>query len=136
MHVKCKLLLPLVAAAFSSFLLPAHGQTSVASTRIRHATACMLKVLGSAPGVSDAKVGEDTKTGTARPYVQYHATERYPGGHLVRFMLFQQNKSSLWFMAGMSGQVRPSGSIDTHVTDYVTHQWELNCGVSANVLFN
>ena len=136
MHVKHRLLLPLVASVLSGFLLPVHGQTSAASARVRHATECMLKALESVPGVSDAKVGEATQTGVARPYVQYRAAERYPGGQLVRFTLWQPCKNSLCFMAGMSGQVGPSGSIDIHITDDVTHQWEVKCGVSANVLFN
>lgn len=136
MHVKRRLLLPLVSSVLLAFLLPAHGQTSATGARITHATSCMLKVLESVPGVSDAKLGEATQTGVARPYVQYHAAERYPGGQLVRFTLWQHNKGSLWFVAGMSGQVGPSGTIDIHVTDDVTHQWSIKCGVSANVLFN
>jgi hypothetical protein len=93
----------------------------------------MLKALESVPGVSDAKLGEATQ----RPYVQYRAAERYPGGQLVRFTLWQQSKTSLSFMAGMSGQVQNGSKLpDTHVTDAVINKWESRCGVSANVLFN
>ena len=95
----------------------------------------MLSVLKVVPGVSDPTSGEATRAGVTRPFIQYHAAERYPGGHFVRFNLQQASGSLIWFVAPLSGMVGIGGSIDLHVTDSVIQKWKTKCGVDANVLF-
>jgi len=93
-------------------------------------TACMLKVLMSVPGVSDAHLAISVDGGSEYPFLEYRATEQTQWLEPTRFTLQKGNSGQIWFQAMLPG----IGRLDTHVTDDVVKKWREQCGVVAVVL--
>jgi len=93
-------------------------------------TACMLKVLKTVPGVSDAHLGISVDGGSEYPFLEYRATEQTHWLEPTRFTLQKGNSGQIWFQAMLPG----IGRLDTHVTDDVVKKWREQCGVVAVVL--
>lgn len=95
---------------------------------------CMYKVLKTAPGVSEPKVGYVTSDGWTHPFIEYRAAEHDSWLEPTRFDVRRSGHHKYYFLAILPGIVPPGGHLDFHVTDAVTQKWRTECKVDAVVL--
>ena len=145
MYVRMKLvprlLVVLCTSATSTFV---YGKTSAELTRVKQATACMLKVLKTVPGVSNPRQGitvgipgqvQPAPGRIPRPYVEYRAAEEARWTTPTRFIFESASRNEIYFQTMLPGMVStPSSMPDTHITDVVTKKWKEQCGVQADIL--
>jgi hypothetical protein len=117
-------------AAWLAIAIPARAQTSGHALDLGQTTSCMLKVLNTVPGVSEARLGTSTNGGWIHPFLKYRAAEESHWVQPTRFDLQKSDKAKVWFMATLPGM----GTLDTHVTNVVVQEWKQQCGVVAVVL--
>lgn len=99
---------------------------------LRESAECMYKVLQTAPGVSDPKLGYVASDGWTHPYLEYQAAESSPSVQHPRFEAKKlDNGEGYWFLAVLSG----AGAPDVHISEAVMQRWKTRCGVAANILF-
>jgi len=146
MYVRMKLVPSLlVVLCISAISTCVYGKTSAELTRVKQATACMLKVLKTVPGVSNPRqgitVGIPGQVLPApgripRPYVEYEAAEMAHWTAPTRFIFESASKNEIYFQTMLPGMVSsPTSMPDTHITDVVTKKWKAQCGVQAGILF-
>jgi hypothetical protein len=91
----------------------------------------MLKVLKSAPGVSEPRMGYFQRQGKSYPFLEYRAAERTSWIEPTRFEAMEQLQYGHYgFLANLPG-IAP---LDMHVTDAVMKDWEAQCGVLGFIL--
>jgi hypothetical protein len=142
MKLAPRLLAVLCTSAISTFV---YGKTPAEFTRVKQATACMLKVLMTVPGVSGPRqgitVGIPGQVLPApgripRPYVEYRAAEMARWTTPTRFIFESASKNEVYFQAMLPGMVtNPRSMPDTHITDIIIKKWKAQCGVQADILF-
>jgi hypothetical protein len=132
LHMRNYLATVAFLAACFAMQSSARAQASDDALSLSKTTACMLKVLRTVPGVSEASLGTSTDGGWDHPFLEYRAAE---GSHWVqpnRFNLQKDDKGHVWFMAMLPGV----GKIDTQVTDIVVKKWKMRCDVAAVVILD
>ena len=113
----------------------AHDQVPTSTSRLTQATACMLNVLKTVPGVSEPRVGTIPSSGVMVPFVEYHAAEKASWAQPTRFVFQPTTNGTIWFQALLPGLVSTGTDVDWHVTKFVVEKWSTRCGVQASVLF-
>ncbi len=108
------------------------------SPPLERTEACMLGVLKSTAGVTDAKLGISNAQGWDQPFLEFDAQEKARWGGYTRFYLQKSTDpvhGPFEFMAYLSGLSAPGEGIDIHVSDTVMQEWLAQCGTHANIAF-
>jgi hypothetical protein len=105
--------------------------------KLRQQAGCMLDVLKTVPGVSDARLGISQSEGWTHPFLEYRAEEKARWVQPTRFDV-QKPKGAdnghYTFIALLPGLVTEGEEVDAHVTREVVVRWREKCGVSAITL--
>lgn len=95
---------------------------------------CMVAVLQKTPDVDQVEAGVLNSDGWVHPFVQY----RNSRGGTVRFIAQKplDSKSTIYFIAFLNGLVPHGMKPPDFGVGEVIRRWHLQCGVSANGLYN
>lgn len=103
------------------------------SPEVRRASHCMLDVLKTTPGVTEARLRVTGDGGWLHPYLEYRAPEEDGWQEPTHFEMQKSSRKdrSIFFIAMVPGISGTPDGPDQHVTNRVIRSWKDRCAVPA-----